>query len=58
MSYPPTSDSLYHEAYIEDGKVFLSNNDDPYYEQCFESREQMQDFIDYLTRIADKAWPS
>jgi hypothetical protein len=47
-----------HTSWAEEGKVFLANEEDPYYTEEFRSREELEVFIQQLRATADKAWPS
>ena len=47
-----------HTAAAINGEVLLSNDDDPYYEQAFNNREELQAFVDHLWQVADEAWPT
>ena len=47
-----------HEAWVENGRVFLANDDDSHYRQDFINRQEIQDFIDHLWDMADEAWPN
>ncbi len=38
--------------------VWMCNDGDPYYEQFFESREKVEEFIKKLRAAADEAWPA
>lgn len=53
----PLGGNCTHTAWAKNGRVFLSNDDDPYYQQDFKSREELQAFVDHLWRIADEVWP-
>lgn len=65
MTYPLASSSKHdpkggnctHAAWVKNDRVFLSNDDDPYYRQDFKSREELQAFVDHLWQVADEAWP-
>lgn len=65
MTYPPAPRTEFdpdggnciHEAWVKNGRVFLSNDDDPHYQQGFKTREELQAFVDHLLQIADEAWP-
>jgi len=46
-----------HEAWVEDGTVRLANEEDGYYMQIFYKREQLDEFICELRKVADEAWP-
>lgn len=46
-----------HEGFIdENGLVSLSNNDDPWYVQTFETEKELDDFINELIEIKQKAF--
>jgi hypothetical protein len=36
----------------------MANNCDPYYTEAFETREEVERFINYLLQKTDEAWPS
>jgi len=57
-AYDPDGGNCLHEAWVKNGRVFLSNNDDSYYQQDFKSREALQAFVTHLWNVADEAWPS
>lgn len=38
--------------------VSVSNDDDSFYTQYFETREEIEGFISELRRVADEAWPT
>jgi hypothetical protein len=46
-----------HTAWAKDGKVFLANEEDPYYTEEFRNREELEAFIKQLRATADEAWP-
>jgi len=45
-----------HEAWAQDGKVMLANDQDESYVQEFASRADLDAFIVELLRAADEAW--
>jgi hypothetical protein len=47
-----------HTPWAKDGKVFLSNDEDSFYTQEFQSREELDIFIEKLRAVADEAWPN
>jgi hypothetical protein len=47
-----------HSAWVKDGVVIMANNCDPYYTEAFETREEVERFINYLLQKTDEAWPS
>ncbi len=47
-----------HTPWAEDGKVFLSNDEDSYYCEEFKSRTELEYFIEQLHAAGNKAWPS
>ncbi len=47
-----------HTPWAEDGKVFLSNDEDSYYCEEFKSRIELESFIEQLHAAGNKAWPS
>jgi hypothetical protein len=57
-AYDPEGGNCLHEAWVKNGRVFLSNNDDSYYQQDFKSREALQAFVTHLWNVADEAWPA
>lgn len=56
-AYDPDGGNCLHTAWVQNGRVFLSNDDDAYYQQDFKSREALQKFVDHLWSVADQAWP-
>jgi hypothetical protein len=55
--HDPKGGNCTHTAWVKNGRVFLSNDDDGYYQQDFKNREELQAFVDHLWQIADEAWP-
>ena len=55
--FDPDGGNCKHTAWVKNGRVFLSNDDDSYYEQDFKSRDALQEFVDHLWSVADQAWP-
>jgi hypothetical protein len=47
-----------HSAWVADGVVKMSNNDDGYYTEVFKTREEVERFVAYLLLKADEAWPN
>jgi hypothetical protein len=47
-----------HTPWTKEGKVFLSNDEDSFYTQEFQSREELDIFIEKLRAVADEAWPN
>ena len=48
-----------HEVYPDSKKgrgVGLSNNDDPYYDCLFETREEVNEFITKLIKVRDEVF--
>jgi len=56
--FDPDGGHCQHTAWVKNGRVFLSNDDDSYYEQDFKNREELQKFVDHLWSVADEAWPN
>ena len=46
-----------HSAWVQDGVVQMSNNNDPYYTKAFKSRKEVERFVAYLLQKSDEAWP-
>ena len=46
-----------HTPWVQDGRVWLSNDDDDYYSQDFINREEVEELISKLRAAADEAWP-
>lgn len=46
-----------HNVWAQDGKVFLANDDDSWYEQEFESHEEVIAFVGALLEASAKAFP-
>ena len=46
-----------HEPWVENGRVWLANDDDGYYSQDFINREEVEELISKLRAAADEAWP-
>jgi len=46
-----------HTPWVQDGRVWLSNDDDGYYSQDFINREEVEELISKLRASADEAWP-
>ena len=55
--FDPGGGNCEHTAWVKNGRVFLSNDDDSYYEQDFKSIEALQRFIDHLIAVGQEAWP-
>jgi hypothetical protein len=53
-----TEGFTHHTPWVEDGKVFLSNDEDGYYTEEFKNREELETFMNQLLAKADEAWPS
>ena len=47
-----------HEPWVEDGRVWLANDDDSYYKQDFINRKEIEELINQLRIAADEAWPN
>ena len=47
----------HHTPWIENGKVFLCNDEDGEYIEEFNTREELEAFIEKLRVKADEAWP-
>ena len=45
-----------HEAWVEDGFVHLTNDDDSFYVQIFITPEELNDFIKHLIETGIEAW--
>jgi hypothetical protein len=45
-----------HNVWAQDGKVFLANDDDSWYEQEFESLDEVNAFVGALLEAAAKAF--
>ena len=45
-----------HGAWVEDGFVRFSNDDDDYYVQVFKTPEELNDFIKHLIETGIEAW--
>ena len=56
-NFDPDGGNCEHAAWVKNGRVFLSNDDDSYYEQDFKNREELQRFIDHLIAVGQEAWP-
>jgi hypothetical protein len=48
----------HHTPWVEDGKVFLCNDEDGEYLEEFSTREELEAFIGKLRAKADEVWPS
>jgi hypothetical protein len=46
-----------HKLWVEDGRVWLANDDDPYYKEDFINHKEIEELINQLRIAADKAWP-
>lgn len=57
-AYDPAGGNCLHEAWAQNGRVFLANNDDSHYQQDFKSREALQAFVTHLWNVADEVWPA
>jgi hypothetical protein len=53
-----TEGFTHHTPWVEDGKVFLSNDEDGYYVEEFKSRAELDTFIEQLHTKAEEAWPN
>lgn len=47
-----------HEPWVQDGRVWLANDDDGHYSQDFINREEVEELISKLRAAADEAWPN
>lgn len=47
-----------HGAWVQNGFVHLTNDDDSYYQEVFKTPEELSDFIKHLTDIGIEAWGS
>jgi len=45
-----------HTPWAEDGKVFLSNDEDGYYIEEFKNHDELEAFVQQLRVTAQKAW--
>lgn len=55
--HDPFGGNCQHSAWVKNARVFLSNDDDTYYQQAFQDRTELQNFVNHLWEVADKAWP-
>jgi hypothetical protein len=46
-----------HEAWISKGNICLCNEEDGFYIQTFQNREELEEFITELQQLAEEAWP-
>jgi len=46
-----------HNISERDGKIWIANDGDHYYEQCFESRKEIDKFIWKLVKMRNKVFP-
>ena len=51
-----TEGFTHHTPWVEDGKVFLSNDEDGYYVEEFKNRAELDAFIQQLRTKAEEAW--
>jgi hypothetical protein len=56
MSRNPAPE-LKHDIAVHEGFVTLSNNDDGFYTQYFNNREEVEQFIAELREAMDNIWP-
>jgi hypothetical protein len=56
MSRNPAPE-LKHDIVVHEGFVTLSNNNDGYYTQYFNNREEVEQFISELREAMDNIWP-
>lgn len=56
-NFDPDGGNCQHTAWVKNDRVFLSNDDDSYYQQDFKNKEELQKFVDHLWFVADQAWP-
>ena len=57
MSRNPAPE-LKHDIAVHDGFVTLNNNNDPFYCQYFNNRQEVEQFIAELREAMDNIWPN